>query len=148
LTNSKKRDWLEIEYSVRFGDLDAAGVIHFYQLFRWCHEAWEKSLDLYGISPTKVFPSAEQGCEVAFALPIVHCKADFLLPIKLGDKLILNLNPKILSSDSFSIDFKIIRNNIAVAYACIVHVSITPKDRQRCQLPEMISQWIRDSSNN
>ena len=30
--------WLELRRVVRFGDTDAAGVMHFHQLLRWCHE--------------------------------------------------------------------------------------------------------------
>ena len=33
--------WLQLHRKVRFGDTDAAGVMHFHQLLRWSHEAWE-----------------------------------------------------------------------------------------------------------
>ena len=39
--------------SVRFGETDAdqgaAGVMHFQQLLRWCHEAYEESLERFGL---------------------------------------------------------------------------------------------------
>jgi 1,4-dihydroxy-2-naphthoyl-CoA hydrolase len=50
--------WLRLERRVRFGDTDAAGVMHFHQLLRWCHEAWEESLERYGIAASTVFPGA------------------------------------------------------------------------------------------
>jgi 1,4-dihydroxy-2-naphthoyl-CoA hydrolase len=50
--------WLQLERRVRFGDTDAAGVMHFHQLLRWCHEAWEESLERYGIAAAAVFPGA------------------------------------------------------------------------------------------
>ena len=53
--------WLQLERRVRFGDTDAAGVMHFHQLLRWCHEAWEDSLERYGIAAADVFP----GCRAA-----------------------------------------------------------------------------------
>jgi 1,4-dihydroxy-2-naphthoyl-CoA hydrolase len=31
--------WLQLQRTVRFGDTDAAGVMPFLQLMRWCHEA-------------------------------------------------------------------------------------------------------------
>jgi hypothetical protein len=34
-------DWLLLCRTVRFGETDAAGVMHFHQLLRWCHEAYE-----------------------------------------------------------------------------------------------------------
>ena len=48
-TKPNPQDWLQLERRVRFGDTDAAGVMHFHQLLRWCHEAWEESLQRYGI---------------------------------------------------------------------------------------------------
>jgi 1,4-dihydroxy-2-naphthoyl-CoA hydrolase len=47
-----------LERRVRFGDTDAAGVMHFHQLLRWCHEAWEESLERFGIAAAAVFPGA------------------------------------------------------------------------------------------
>ena len=48
--------WLKLQRLVHFGDTDAAGVMHFHQLLRWCHEAWEESLERYGIATGSVFP--------------------------------------------------------------------------------------------
>ena len=59
--------WLQIERTVRFGDTDAAGVMHFHQLLRWCHEAYEESLARYGISAEEIFP--RPGQPLAVALP-------------------------------------------------------------------------------
>ena len=86
--------WLQLERRVRFGDTDAAGVMHFHQLLRWCHEAWEDSLERYGIAAADVFP----GCRAAddpptIALPVVHCAADFSRPIHGGDHLVVTLKP-------------------------------------------------------
>ena len=71
--NSK--NWLNLKRIVRFGDTDAAGVIHFYNLFRWCHEAWEESLECFGVKPTDVFPSCRENIQDPdIALPLVNCK--------------------------------------------------------------------------
>ena len=66
---------------VRFGDTDAAGVMHFHQLLRWCHEAWEESLEAQGIAAEAVFPGCrgqERWPDVA--LPVVHCLRTFSDP--------------------------------------------------------------------
>ncbi|MGA0279943.1 MAG: thioesterase family protein, partial [Vulcanococcus sp.] len=42
--------WLMLCRSVRFGETDAAGVMHFQQLLRWCHEAYEESLERFGLN--------------------------------------------------------------------------------------------------
>ena len=45
---------------VRFGETDAAGVMHFQQLLRWCHEAYEESLERFGLEPAALFPTPGQ----------------------------------------------------------------------------------------
>ena len=62
--------WLQVHRVVRFGDTDAAGVMHFHQLLRWCHEAWEESLEAQGSAAEAVFP----GCRGQEHWPDVHFK--------------------------------------------------------------------------
>jgi len=45
----KSINWLNLKRRVRFGDCDSANVIHFHNLLKWSHEAWEESMDKYGI---------------------------------------------------------------------------------------------------
>ena len=70
--------WLELHRRVRFGDTDAAGVVNFAQLLRWCHEGYEESLERFGVAAAEVFPTPGSLLEVA--LPIVHCSADYFAP--------------------------------------------------------------------
>lgn len=81
--------WLLLCRRVRFGDTDAAGVMHFHQLLRWCHEAYEESLETFGLPSPAIFPSPSWDAPCAggagsssaqTALPIVHCSADYLAP--------------------------------------------------------------------
>lgn len=48
-------DWLLLCRAVRFGETDAAGVTHFHQVLRWCHETYEESLERFGIQAAEVF---------------------------------------------------------------------------------------------
>ena len=52
----KPADWLILQKKVRFGDCDSAGVIHFHNLLKWSHEAWEESIEIYGIPSQDIFP--------------------------------------------------------------------------------------------
>ena len=95
-------NWLLLRRVVRFGDTDAAGVMHFHQLFRWCHESWEESLESYGLNPAEIFPGSRKS-EVTpeVALPIIHCQADFRRPIHTGEALVVELRPERLNPNSF-----------------------------------------------
>ena len=57
MASIRHHNWLFMKRIVRFGDIDSAGVVHFYHLMRWCHEAWEESLNKYGLNVIDIFPS-------------------------------------------------------------------------------------------
>ncbi len=139
--------WLSLRRNVRFGDTDAAGVMHFHQIFRWAHEAWEESLDKYGISPKEIFPSSKGKEEDPhISLPIVHCKANFIAPIYTGDQVIIDLLPKQLDKSTFEITTKFQREETIVAIALIRHLAINKDTRVRCNLPDKICLWLEASN--
>jgi 1,4-dihydroxy-2-naphthoyl-CoA hydrolase len=147
-------NWLQLERAVRFGDTDAAGVMHFHQLLRWCHEAWEESLERYGIAASAVFPGAGPGVvptdpdagPAAVALPIIHCQADYLRPIHCGDRLRLDLEPRRLDPMAFEVSTRFQRDGAEVARGLIRHLAITSVNRRRCTLPEPIQRWLEASA--
>jgi 1,4-dihydroxy-2-naphthoyl-CoA hydrolase len=140
----KSSDFLLLCRSVRFGDTDAAGVMHFHQLLRWCHEAYEESLEKFGVSPAQLFP--RPGLELELLLPIVHCSADYLAPLSCGDPLAIHLAPCLLDSSSFEVGYRFNSAGLAVANACIRHVCIHAIDRKRAPLPAPISRWLAASA--
>ena len=139
--------WLQLDRMVRFGDTDAAGVMHFHQLLRWCHESWEESLERYGIEAGAIFPGCRnQPRWPEVALPVVHCSADFLRPVHGGDHLAVQLEPERLNPGSFEVRCTFQHNSNIVALGLIRHVAIDAMSRQRCALPEDIDRWLEASS--
>lgn len=137
-------DWLLLCRTVRFGDTDAAGVMHFAQLLRWCHEAYEESLERFGLPAASIFPGPSQAPEVA--LPIVHCQADYRRPLVCGDPLAIQLEPLRLDPGCFELRYRFLRGDEPVAEALTRHLAIRAADRQRCPLPESIQRWLEASS--
>ena len=140
--------WLLLCRTVRFGDTDAAGVMHFHQLLRWCHEAYEESLERFGIAAGEIFPTPAARPEVA--LPIVHCRADYLAPLACGDPLAIQLEPRRLDSGCFEVTYSF-RQGIQpeaplMARGLTRHLAIRSTSRQRCPLPEPINRWLEASS--
>jgi 1,4-dihydroxy-2-naphthoyl-CoA hydrolase len=135
---------------VRFGDTDAAGVMHFHQLLRWCHEAWEESLERFGIPAAEVFPSPTAILKVA--LPIVHCHADFHRPMICGDVLTIQLEPQRIGAGRFEVSFHFgngssIPAGETVARGLTRHQAIKAKNRKCCALPPSIIEWLAASEN-
>ena len=137
-------DWLVLCRTVRFGDTDAAGVMHFQQLLRWCHEAYEESLERFGIAAPEIFPVP--GCTPEIALPIVHCSAAFLRPLVCGDPLAIALEPHRLDPGCFELTYRFSSNGTPVATALTRHLAISSSQRQRRELPEAINRWLEASS--
>ncbi len=139
-------DWLRLKRIVRFGDTDAAGVIHFYQLFRWCHEAWEESLEIYGLHTCNLFPNIlDYENRPLVAMPIVHCEANFWKPLHVGDRLDVELVPQKIDDYCFKIETCFRRQVDDVARGIVCHKAINPESRSSCQLSPGINSWLEAS---
>jgi 1,4-dihydroxy-2-naphthoyl-CoA hydrolase len=137
-------DWLHLCRTVRFGDTDAAGVVHFPQWLRWSHEAYEESLERFGIASQAIFPTVE--IRPAVALPIVHCSADFRAPLVCGDPVAIRLEPQRLDPGAFEVRYSFRSGEREVARSLTRHLGIRAEDRSRCALPEPIRRWLEASS--
>ena len=136
--------WLDLHRRVRFGDTDAAGVMHFHQLLRWCHEAYEESLEHFGVAAAEVFPTPGSLLEVA--LPIVHCSADYFRPLVCGDAITIRLEPVRLDLGSFEVRYRFERQGEEVARGLTRHLAIENPSRRRCGLPTAINRWLEASN--
>jgi 1,4-dihydroxy-2-naphthoyl-CoA hydrolase len=135
--------WLRLQRTVRFGDTDAAGVMHFHQLLRWCHEAWEESLERFGIPAAEVFPMP--GAVPGIALPIVHCSADYFHPLVCGDDLVITMQPQLINPGRFEVVYLFTKPKIDVAQGLTRHLAIDKANGARCDLPAGIYRWLQAS---
>ena len=136
--------WLEIHRTVRFSDTDAAGVMHFQALLGWAHQAWEESLERYGLEAGSIFPGGRE-TPPGVALPIIHCSADFRAPLQMGDVVSIQLEPKRQDQGSFEVVSRYHLNEREIARACLRHLAIDAVSRSRCELPEGLDRWLEAS---
>ncbi len=143
------REWLCLKRTVRFGETDAAGVVHFLELFRWCHETWEASLEKHGVVLQEIFPANQiNTSQLDVAFPVVHCEANYFQPLYVGDTINIELNPEKINDSSFVLRFKFKKNGEKIGMANIKHVSINPITRDICALSKQINLWLHESSLN
>ena len=140
----KDNEWLIFERKVRFGDCDSAGVIHFHNLFRWAHELWEESIDLYGISYSDIFPNSKLKQNIL--IPIISSESRFFLPIKHGDILKIKLLPKKLNVHLFQVNTFFFLNQLKAAETKITHCAIANNSREKVNIPEKLELWIEASN--
>ncbi len=143
MSPSDTADWLLLCRTVRFGDTDAAGVMHFHQLLRWCHEAYEESLERFGVAADVLFPGP--GRAPAVALPIVHVSADYRRPLACGDPLAIELRPLQLDEGSFEIRYRFLHGAQEAATGLTRHQAIDAACRRRAALPDAIERWLEAS---
>jgi 1,4-dihydroxy-2-naphthoyl-CoA hydrolase len=122
--------------TVRFQDTDAAGVVYFANILGICHEAYEKSLEASSINLKDFFTNPSVG------FPIVHTSVDFLRPMFVGDKLLINLIPQKIGVEKFEITYEITVGEVIVAKAITRHVCIDANSRIKQELPDEIVQWL------
>jgi len=140
----RSEDWLLLCRTVRFGDTDAAGVVHFARLPVWCHEAYEESLERFGVAAAAIFPTLAPPPPVA--LPIVHCSVDFRRPLVSGDPLAIKLEPRRLDPGCFEVSYRFSNGGETVATGLTRHLAICSDTRERCPLSEPINRWLEASS--
>ena len=143
MSPSDPADWLLLCRTVRFGDTDAAGVMHFHQLLRWCHVAFEESLERFGVAPGALFPCP--GRTPAVALPIVHVSADYRRPLACGDPLAIELRPLQRDGGSFEIRYRFLHDGQEAATGLTRHRAIDAASRRRADLPDSIVEWLQAS---
>ena len=146
-TFKENNSWLFLERNVRFGESDSAGVIHFQNLFRWAHEAWEESLNSYGLAAEDIFPGCKSNTDnPKVALPIIHSSADFVIPIRTGQVLQIDIKPEKINPGSFQVISNFNYENKLAARVLVRHVAISTDTRKHCLLPKNIQLWLEASS--
>jgi len=130
------------QYSRRvyLGDTDAAGVVYFARGLEICHEAYEESLAVFGISLKQMLTDKK------IALPIVRAEIDFLRPLFCGDRITINLTTELINSSEFIVSYQIFVDDHpsrVLVKAQTKHVCINPNLRTRGDLPLKMLEWLK-----
>ena len=126
--------------TIHFADTDAAGVVFFPNYLALCHEAYEEALAAAGIPLGAFF--ADHGVVV----PVAKSEASYLRPLAVGDKVRVEVTPKLLSENSYALDFVIWKQGATEKRAAVVrteHVCISSQTRERLPLPAGLAAWVR-----
>jgi 1,4-dihydroxy-2-naphthoyl-CoA hydrolase len=118
---------------VRMHDTDMAGILYFARQFRFAHDAFEDFLESEGYSIDSLFHESN------FIFVIVHAEADYLAPLKVGDKLEVHVSTEKLGNSSFGFNYEIYKDHkILVGKAKTVHVCLKRTTRLKMPIPQTI----------
>ncbi|HOX24274.1 MAG TPA: acyl-CoA thioesterase [Candidatus Krumholzibacteria bacterium] len=115
---------------VRLRHSDAAGVIFYPRLFELAQDAYEALIDHLG---APLGPRLEGGGPL---LPIAHCEADYLAPIRVGMTLAIEISVVREGKTSFTLGYVFRSEDGAeVARAQTVHVAVEKMGGRPVPLP-------------
>jgi len=86
---------------VRFGEVDAAGVVYFSRIFDYAHRAYEDMLAAMDLPLNRILK------EDGWGMPLVHAEADFSRPMHLGESLVVDVEVAELGERRVSFAFQI-----------------------------------------
>jgi YbgC/YbaW family acyl-CoA thioester hydrolase len=117
---------------VRFQDIDAAGIVFFPRLLEYFHDAYVSYLTEAGCPMPPVIAEAKWG------IPLRHCEAEFLRPLRFGDEIDVVLVQAVLRESGFSLGHRIAMTKDParpVMLGRTVHVTIDRQTFKRIPLP-------------
>lgn len=127
----------EYLFSIRLRDTDAAGVLYFSRLLDHAHDAYEALMDDIGQPLQAMLDGA------VVHLPLVHAEADYLAPLRLGDRIRVRVRLDKLGRSSFTLAYAFIADSgLEAARAATVHVAIRPDTGEPMALPSDLAQAL------
>lgn len=117
------------ERTVRFQDIDAAGIVFFARFFEYFHDAYVEFLagtaaDLGDVLAAK-----------AWAAPLVHAEADFVRALRFGDRIGVEVAASKRSSKSATVHYRVWSGDDVAAVGRTVHVAVDTTTFESMALP-------------
>lgn len=123
-------------YTVRFQDIDAAGIAYFPTIISFLHDAYAAFLEAAGVDLPGMVRAGD------FAAPIRHAEADFLRPIRFGEKLEIELVRRREGPNEVTLYYRILGGGEAKAVGSTVHVFVDRRTFQRIEPPPEMKQAL------
>lgn len=121
------------EQVVRLYDTDAAGWLFFGAQFRIAHAALEDFLAHLGL------PIGTIVTERRTLFPVVHAEADYRVPLRAGDRLVVRVAVRTLGERSFGIGYRLLLpDGREAGSVSAVHAAVDPATGESCALPELV----------
>jgi len=122
----------EYQTVVRLHFTDAAGVVYFANVFVMAHECYESFLEQDN-SIGSIIEQAE------FIIPIVHAEADYRMPLKLSEKVGIEMTLGNMANSSFELDFAFFNESSQVAAKVkTVHAVLQQSTHKPIRIPEFL----------
>jgi 1,4-dihydroxy-2-naphthoyl-CoA hydrolase len=127
--------------TIRFADVDGAGVVFFANYLAICHEAYEEQLLRAGIELGGYFRANQ------VAIPIAKTSAQYLAPLRSGDRVRVELAVTVTGESGFAIAYRVMLTGSSgdklAALVKTEHVVVDLRTMERKALPSALAAWVQ-----
>ncbi|MCE5329850.1 acyl-CoA thioesterase [bacterium] len=117
---------------------DAANLIFYSNLFNLAYECYEEFLENSDFSVLKIINEGK------ILMPVVHAEADYIKPMRLGDKIEIQLSLFSSGKSSYRLDYNFYNENKEkVAFAKTAHVVISIDNYRPVKIPEKLLNSLK-----
>ncbi len=121
--------------NVRMYHMDAAQSFFYANLYILFHDTLEAFLKSEGFRIEEMLHSK------AYALPVVHAEGDFLIPVKTGDKLLIEMSLGRIGESSLTLLFHVLSaEGMMVARGKIIHVTVSKATNGKIKFPQELRE--------
>jgi 1,4-dihydroxy-2-naphthoyl-CoA hydrolase len=131
-----------LEFTVPFDETDREGIVFFGNYFRLAHRALEAYLPTIGIAWAEWFDHPEWG------VPLRHAEADYLKPLRAGDRFVARLEVAELGESSVSFEYEFLSpEGMSLARLKTAHVFLSRATKKKMAIPAEIRDRLKSSVN-
>lgn len=121
------------ELSVRFPDVDAAGIVYFAKAFDYAHLAWEELLAAGGLPLHEAIPGR------SWILPLIHAEADYRRPMRFGERLRVEASLADVGGSTVTLRYAVRGAEGELrATVTLVHCAVDKTSARRIPLPDEV----------
>jgi YbgC/YbaW family acyl-CoA thioester hydrolase len=126
-----------MDFQVRWGDVDKAGVIYYPNLFHY----FEVGIEELMLSTGSSYQEIEKKYKIGF--PRVAVSAEFISPIKFGDLLRLRVKVERIGKKSITFRLEVRKDKMVVAKGNITAVAIDTESWKPVTLPDGLVKILK-----
>src|SRR3972149_9012303 len=116
--------------NIKLYHTDAANLIFYSNLFNLAFECYEEFLGKVDFSISKILNEGK------VLIPIVHAEADYIKPMRLGDKIEIQMSLNSIGKSSYKLNYDFYNNQEKVAHVKTTHVLVDTSDHKPVKIPE------------
>jgi len=127
-----------IQHTVKFSEVDQAGVVFFSRYFEIAHSTLETFFHQLGWGFAKIFREGKDG------FPLIHAEANYMAPARLGDTLDVALSISRISKSSFTVSYDVrSTDGKPVAKLSTNHVWVELKTFSKAPIPSELRTALK-----